>query len=114
MEISIDFYGTTYLKSRRQRLYMSDIEFSKKTDLTGTREEVAKAIVDLIRKEGPKKTAQLRDSLYEEFEDEYQDEDSFHRTLSYIREPMVDDGLVETVRDDSQGSRKTWKWMVKN
>ena len=92
---------------------MSDIEFSEKTDLTGTREDVAEAIVDLIRKEGPKKTTQLREQLYEKFDDEYTKKSSFHRTLSYIRQPMVEDGLVDTVRVDSEGSRKTWKWMVK-
>jgi len=93
---------------------MSEVQFSNKTELTGTREKVAKAITELIREEGPKRTAELRDQLYEKFDQEYSKKSSFHRTLGYIRSTMVEEDLVDTVRVDSEGSRKTWKWKVKH
>ena len=97
---------------------MSGIEFSNADELTGIRQEIAEEIVKYIRENGPQNTAKLRDELYEEFakddngDDGYGNEQSFHRTLGYIRPIMVKNDLVETERVPSDGSRMTWKWSL--
>lgn len=76
------------------------------------REKVANAVVNLLDEEGSKTTAELRESLYSDFENLYENESSFHRTLNYLREEMVRDGEIETLRVPGEGSRKTWEWRV--